>query len=191
MQLTSSKKPMTKFGTFKTEVTVLEANDLATTLHQFRESNPTLTESVARWIAKNTKKLKPIVDRTNLLNKSIFEKYVEKEGEKSIFWNYKEGDPKAIVNKNMLYSLEDGKPVPSNIAPDYKPYVSGGEERLKEFEQKRKEADEAKHPVYIEQLNIELLANVNIPSQADIVSLYDVLTFDEEEAKLNSQENTN
>lgn len=181
---------MTKFGTLKTEVTAMEANNLAQTLYEFREANQTVTESVARWIAKNTKKLKPIVDRTNLLNKQIFEEYVEKDGEKSVFWNYKETDPKAIVTKQMLYSLEDGKPIPGNIANEYKPYVSGGEERVKEFEQKRKEADELKHPVYIEQLNIELLSNVNIPSQSDIVALYDILTFDEDDLKQNSETNT-
>jgi len=179
MQAVKGIKPMVKLQTLKTEVTALEANNLAQTLHEFREVNGAVSESIARWMAKNLKKLKPIVERTNNLHKTIFDEYVEKDGDKSIFWNYNETSPKAILNSQMLYSIEDGKPIPGNVANSYKPYVAG-EERKKEFDDKRKSADEEKHPVFVEQLNIELLANVSVPTQIDIVALYDVLTFDSE-----------
>lgn len=174
---------MEKLRTFKTEVTGLEANGLAGIIREFQEVNGAVSESISRWMAKNVKKLRPIVEKTNLNNKAIFEEYVEKDGTKSIFWNYNETNPKAIVNNNMLFSMEDAKPIPANIAKEYKPYVSGGAERVKEFEDKQKAADSEKHPVYIEQLNIELLANVSIPTQIDVVALYDILTFDSEETK--------
>lgn len=149
-------------------------------LNNFQQLNRALTGSVAKWIAKNQKKLKPVIERSNLEKINLHKEYVSLKGTEKLFWNYKEGSPKAVTNAagDMLFNEATMEPIPATELEGYKFFVDG-EGRKAEYDEKMKAVLEAKYPIQICQLEQGLLGNVNIPAQADLVALYDILTYDE------------
>lgn len=173
------------------KMTAFRALDLLQVLRTIQAGNKSLTETVARWIFKNTKKLTRVMELHQPKEDAIVEAYAEKQGKQVLFWDgYEEpvkqnvgGEEKVMFGKRAVIDEEKGILV--DIATGEKierpqmfaPYVTPKEKR-EEYLTKKRELNAGNYEINLEKINPDLLTNVNIPSPPpNMQQGYDVLDF--------------
>ncbi len=160
-------------------LTAAEAMAFGKMLNMFQQVNKTIPPTPSKWIAKNLKKLKPVIDRHNLQKQALYDQFVEQHNGKNVVWDYMPEAPKGVYDETIqaVRRLDNNQPIPNHLTQNYQ--FSVAPEKKEEYDLKMKELFDQKEEVHICQMEQGMLGNVNIPGNVDMVILYDVLTFDE------------
>lgn len=156
-------------------ITAFQAVDLLRMLKTVQGGNTRLSENVASWIIKNSKKLGAVLKIHQPKEDYIVKQYAETtEGKKVIFWDghedeVKQGDKVIFGRRAILNDAEDGLVFlddTSEIVPRpqfYAPYIADPTRR-EEYLAKKRALNDGKYEVTLEAIPKDRLANVMIPT---------------------------
>lgn len=161
------KAPRIKTANAVKQISPKDLLELKFFLNGILIANKTLSETISWWLTKNEKKMNRLLEKIKLDDKALDDEYVAKD-EKGRYklWDEVPGGFTCFLKENAdgttVFVDNDGNGMPDLDKPMW--FLVEGEERMKEYKEKKAAFSEIAREINVVQIQRNLLENLNFPT---------------------------